>query len=112
MRGLGAAIATLSTLTFIALIRVFQNWKLLHLTPWSWKIMKPIFSGILTMGAGYFIKPFIMPFHTIITLTCAGVVIFTVFFIFLWMFGLDEDDKGLLTGIYMILGNIKSSMNL
>ncbi len=109
MGGLGAALATLSTLTFIALIRGLQNWKLLHLNPWSWKLIKPFGSAIITMGVGYYLKPFIMPFHTIFTLLCAGIVIFTVFFILLWFFGLDQDDKELKTGIFMILRYNKSS---
>ena len=112
MGAVGAALATLITLVFIALIRGFQNWKLLLLIPWSRKLIKPIIAGILTMILGYYLKPFIMPFHTIITLLCAGFVIFTVFFTILWQFGFDEDDKGLKSGIYMIFGNIKSSQNM
>ena len=112
MGALGAAFATLSTLSFIALIRGLQNWRLLQLTPWSGQLIKPISSGILTMGAGYYLKPFIMPFHTALTLLCAGFVIFVIFFTILWMFRLDEDDKGLLTGIQIILSNIKLLLKL
>ncbi|MDP6179381.1 MAG: hypothetical protein QGG48_05765, partial [Desulfatiglandales bacterium] len=46
--------STFITLSFIALIRLFQNWKLLNLTPWSLSLTKPIIAGILTFGAGYF----------------------------------------------------------
>ena len=109
MGGLGAAIATLITLTFISLIRIIQNWKLLQLTPWSWSLTKPIFAGILAFGAGYYLKPFIMPFHTIITLMCAGLIVVFVFFTTLWLLGLDEDDSGLLAGLQIILGNFKST---
>ena len=109
MGAVGAAYATLFTLSFLSLIRGIQNWKLLHLIPWSTKLIKPIIAGIITMLAGYYLKQFIMPFHTILTLVCAGLVIFTVFFTILWLFGFDEDDKGLKLGIYMILSNSKSS---
>jgi len=109
MGGLGAATATLITLSFIALIRIIQIWKLLQLTPWSLSLTKPILAGILTFGAGYLLKPFIMPFHTIITLMSAGFIIVFVFFTALWLFGLDEDDSGLLTGLQIIFGNFKST---
>jgi hypothetical protein len=49
-----------------------------------------------------------MPFHTILTLISGGLIIVFVFFTTLWLFGLDEDDAGLLAGIQIILGNFKS----
>ena len=106
--GMGAATATLITLSFIAFIRIIQNWKLLQLTPWSPKLIKPISAGILSFAAGYYIKEFIMPFHTILTLISGGLIIVFVFFTTLWLLGLDEDDSGLLAGIQIIRGNFKS----
>ena len=37
--GYGAALATFVTLSIIAIMRIFQNWKLLNLTPWNKKIL-------------------------------------------------------------------------
>ena len=108
MGGMGAATATLITLSFIAFIRIIQNWKLLQLTPWSPKLVKPIFAGILAFAAGNYLKEFIMPFHTILTLISGGLMIVFVFFTTLWLLGLDEDDSGLLAGIQIILNNFKS----
>ena len=107
MGGKGAAYSTLITLGFISLVRGFQNWKLLQLTPFSWKLIKPICAGIIAAGSGYFLKIFIMPYHTVLTLLCAGFIIFGVFFTVLWLFGLDEDDNGLLAGVRIILDNFK-----
>ena len=59
MGGMGAATATLITLSFIAFIRIIQNWKLLQLTPWSPKLIKPISAGILAFAAGNYLKEFI-----------------------------------------------------
>ncbi len=109
MEGMGAAFATLITLGFIALIRGFQNWKLLDLVPFSWKLIKPLCAGIIAAGLGYYLKMFIMPYHTMLTLLCAGFVIFVVFFTVLWMFGLDENDNGLLVGVRIILNNFKAT---
>ena len=108
MGGMGAATATLITLSFIAFIRIIQNWKLLQLTPWSPKLVKPISAGILAFAAGNYLKEFIMPFHTILTLISGGLIIVFVFFTTLWLLGLDEDDSGLLIGIQIILNNFKS----
>ena len=108
MAGMGAATATLITLSFIAFIRIIQNWKFLQLTPWSPKLVKPIIAGILAFGTGYLVKGSIMPFHTILTLISGGFIIVFVFFTPLWLLGLDEDDSGLLAGIQIILNNFKS----
>lgn len=108
MGGMGAAIATLITLSFIAIIRILQNWRLLNLTPWSPKLIKPIIAGILAFGSGYLIKGSIMPLHTIITLVSGGLIIVIVFFTTLWLFGLDEDDSGLMAGLRVILGKFNS----
>ena len=108
MGGMGAATATLITLSFIAFIRIIQNWQLLRLTPWSTKLIKPIFSGILAFAAGNYLKEFIMSFHTILTLISGGLIIVFVFFTILWLLELDEDDSGLLGGIQIILGTFKS----
>ena len=105
---MGAATATLITLSFIAFIRIIQNWKLLQLTPWSPKLIKPILAGIMAYTAGNYLKVFIMPFHTILTLISGGLIIVFVFFTSLWLLGLDEDDSDLLAGIQIILGNFKS----
>ena len=109
MGGMGAATATLITLSLIAFIRIIQNWKLLQLTPWSPKLIKPISSGILAFAAGNYLKEFIMPFHTILTLISGSLIIVFVFFATLWLLGLDEDDSGLLAGIQIILNNFKSN---
>jgi len=108
MGGMGAATATLITLSFIALMRILQNWKLLQLTPWSIKIVKPISAGILVFFVGNYLKEFIMPFHTILTLISGGFIIVFVFFITLWLLGFDEDDYGLMEGLQVILRKIKS----
>jgi len=49
-----------------------------------------------------------MPYHTLITLICSGLLISSVFFVTLWLLGLDEDDQGLMDGLQVILGNFKS----
>jgi len=107
--GRGAAIATLLTLGIISFMRGLQNWKLLDLVPFNWKFIKPICAGIITAGSGYLFRGFIIPCHTVVTLLCAGLIIFVIFFTVLWLFGLDEDDNGLLEGVRIILDNFKST---
>ena len=111
MGGNGAAFATLITLSFIAIIRGFQNWKLLNLFPFGWKLLKPISAGIVAAGSGYILKIFVISYHTVFTLICAGFVIFVIFFMVLWLLGFDEDDTGLIQGIQIILNNFRIKEN-
>ena len=104
MGGEGAALSTLISLLFIALLRCIQNWKLLNLIPLSMQLIKPILAGIIALLIGLFIKIFIMPFHTIITLFCATSIIFIIFFISLWLLGFNKDDKQIINEFRIMLG--------
>ncbi len=65
---IGAAWATLSSMTFIALARLIETWIFLKINPYSIKIFKSIVAGIITYGILQYIKPYLMLHHTIITL--------------------------------------------
>ena len=105
--GFGAAMATLITLTTIAIMRVFQNWKFLSMIPWNKKLLKPIIAGILTISISLIVKPYLMPLHTIFTMISAICMIFSTYFFLLWLFGLDDDDKELKEGVFVRIHNIK-----
>ena len=51
------------------------------------------------------IKPFIMPFHTIISLIIASIIIGFSFILLLRIIGLDEDDKQVLSALKMMFFN-------
>ncbi len=106
--GIGAASSTLITLTLIALLRLFQNYKLLQLYPFSWKMLKPTISAMLVLFISYFIKPILMPYHTIITLFSSSIIIFSLYFILLFILGIDDDDYGLINDIKNKLFNYKA----
>jgi O-antigen/teichoic acid export membrane protein len=105
---IGAAIATLISLSILSLARTIEVRIILKMNFINQKLIKPILAGILAFAAGNYLKVFIMPFHTIFTLISGGFIIVIVFFTTLWLLGLDEDDSGLLAGIQIILNNFKS----
>ena len=105
--GYGAALATFVTLSIIAIMRIFQNWKLLNLTPWNKKIFKPIVSGLFAIFIVLLIKPYLMPFHTIITIVFGAFIIFISYFLFLFLLGLDDDDRELKNTLLNRVNNLK-----
>ncbi|NQU31892.1 MAG: flippase, partial [Bacteroidetes bacterium] len=98
----GAAYATLISFIGIGLIRTVEIQVLERINPFSLKLFKPIIAGLGACGAGIFIRPMLMSYHTIITLLIASIAIFIPFYIILWILKFDDDDKSILAGLLMI----------
>jgi O-antigen/teichoic acid export membrane protein len=96
---LGAAIATLISMSLLGLIRSIEIWYILRLQPFSYKLIKPFFAIFVVLMVMIFIKPFIMPFHTIISLIIASIIIGISFILLLWLIGFDEDDKQVISAL-------------
>ena len=106
--GIGAAVATLTSMLFLGGIRLIQVWYLLRLQPLSFSILKPFFSSIIVYFVMINVKPFIMSFHTVITLLIAGLLIFIFFIFFLWLMGLDDDDdKHVISTLKLLMYKLK-----
>ena len=101
-QGTGAAIATLASMTFLGLIRSIEIWYILRLQPLSLKLIKPFLAIFVVLIVMISIKPFIMPFHTIISLIIASIIIGFSFLLLLWLMGFDEDDKQVISAIKMM----------
>jgi len=98
----GAAIATLISLSILGLLRWTQNIILNKIQSFSLKSLKSIFAGLFTFILLMIIKPYIMQYHTIITLLLAVLVTFAVYLFWLWMFKFDDDDKEVIYAMKVI----------
>ena len=102
--GFGAAIATLISMGFLGLLRTIEVWYYLKLQPVNASLLKPVMAGIVTWIVLTQVKYVIMPFHTIITLLTAVIVIVFSFFILLWLMGFDDDDKQVISALKVLRG--------
>ena len=103
---LGAAIATLTSLTIIGLIRVTQVYFILKINFLNLKLIKPILSGLVCYSILLAIKPSIIEFSTFITLFVA---IFTSIFVFgliLFLLKIEDEDKDILKSLNFLKGII------
>ena len=103
---LGAAIATLVSLTLIGLIRVTQVYFILKINFLNLKLIKPILSGLVCYSILLAIKPSIIEFSTFITLFVA---IFTSIFVFgliLFLLKIEDEDKDILKSLNFLKGII------
>ena len=103
---LGAAIATLTSLTIIGLIRVTQVYFILKINFLNLKLIKPILSGLVCYSILIAIKPSIIEYSTFITLFVA---IFTSIFVFgliLFLLKIEDEDKDILKSLNFLKGII------
>lgn len=106
---MGAAIATLTSMSFIAVARLIETGIFLKINPFNTKIFKPIIAGFITYGVLQFVKPNLMNFHTIITLIFAVIIIFTTYGFILFIFKFDEDDKDFLRSLNFLKNKVVNS---
>ena len=103
---LGAAIATLTSLIIIGLIRVTQVYLILKINFLNLKLIKPILSGLVCYSVLIAIKPLIIEYSTFITLFIA---IFTSIFVFgliLFLLKIEDEDKDILKSLNFLKGII------
>jgi len=101
---MGAAMATFISLTFVGLIRTIEVGIILKMSFINRKVIKPIIAGILTITGLVFIKDFIMPFHTLITLLSAGIFSVGSFGLIMWIFKIEDEDLDFFKGLSVLKG--------
>jgi len=108
---LGAAWATLSSMTFIAIARLIETQIFLKINPFNIKILKSVLSGILTYGVLQYLKPHLMVYHTITTLMSALLIILVIYGALLLLFKFDDDDKDFLRSLNFLKNKVIKSNN-
>jgi O-antigen/teichoic acid export membrane protein len=101
---LGAAIATLISLTTVGLIRVLQVNFILKINFLNLKLFKPILSGLVCYSTLILIKPLIIEYSTFITLLIAVFSSIFIFGLMLFLLRMEEEDKDILIGLNFFKG--------
>lgn len=99
---MGAAYATLVSMTVLGGLRLLEVQHFVKINPFSIKLLKPIIAGGGMIIILKFLKPMIMPMHTIMSLLIISVVGLISFYLILWLLKFDDDDKEVWSGIRMI----------
>lgn len=103
---LGAAWATLIALSLIAILRVIEARILLSINPFYLKDLKSIIAGLITFSIVFYVKPYLMHFHTVVTLILAVVTIAVAYGIVMFIFVFDEDDKDFLSSLNFLKNEV------
>jgi hypothetical protein len=95
-------------MALLGLLRIVEVNHLIKITPFSLKLMKPIIAGIIMTAVLIYIKPVVLPLHTITSLIIITLVGLLSFFTMLWLLRFDADDRNIWSGIVMITNRKKS----
>ena len=101
---IGAAIATLISLTAVGFARTIEVGVILRMNFFDRKVIKPIFAGIIVYTGLLLIKDFIMPFHTLITLLSAGIFSVGSYGLIMWILKIEDEDLDFLKGLSVLKG--------
>ena len=96
------------SLTLIGLVRVIQVRIILKINFIDIKFLKPILAGLMTYFILFFLKPYILGYHTLATLSIAVSITLLLFGLLIWLMGIEEEDKDFLRG----LGVLKESITI
>jgi len=101
---IGAAMATLISLTAVGLARTIEVGVILKMNFINRKVIKPIIAGIMIILGLVFIKDFIMPFHYLITLLFAGIFSIGSFGLIMWILKIEDEDLDFFKGLKVLKG--------
>mgnify|MGYP006159846843 CR=1 FL=1 len=101
---IGAAMATLISLTAVGLARTIEVSIILRMNFFDQKLIKPMFAGILTFIGLILSKDYIMPFHSLVTLLFAGLLSVGSFGLIMWLLKFEEEDLFFLKGLKVLKG--------
>ena len=104
---MGAAWATLISLTTIGIARVIEVRFILGLSLFSSHLYKSILAGIVTWLCLVSIHSFVMPYHTLVTLSMVFLCSILVYGFVLWLLKLEPEDKDFLSGLNILSNSLK-----
>ena len=104
---LGAAYATLITMTLIGLLRSIQVRLYLKMNFLSLKMIKPLISGLVTYLSLMQAKIYFENFHFLIELIIGCLSCLIIYSFLIWIMKIEEEDKSFISGFGVIKEGLK-----
>jgi len=101
---LGAAWATLISMTALGLARIIEVQLILKLSFFSSRLYKPILAGLVTFFCIISIRSFVMVYHTVVTLSVVFLFSIFIYGFILWFLKLEPEDKDFWSGLNVLRG--------
>ena len=107
---LGAAWATLISMTALGLARIIEVQFLMRLSFFSINLYKPLLAGLVTFFCILSIRSFVMFYHTIVTLSIVTLSSILIYGFVLWFLKLEPEDKDFWSGLNILRGEKKQRL--
>ena len=104
---MGAAWATLISLTALGLARIIEVQLILKLSFFSSRLYKPLLAGLVTLFCILSIRSFVMVYHTVVTLSIVFLCSIIIYGFILWLLKLEPEDKDFWSGLIILRGENK-----
>ena len=99
---MGAAWATLISLTALGLARIIEVQLIMKLSFFSSRLYKPLLAGLVTSFCILSIRSFVMVYHTVVTLTLVFLFSILIYGFVLWLLKLEPEDKDFWSGLIIL----------
>ena len=106
--GMGAAWATFISLTVLGLVRVIEVRFILNLSIFSIKLIKPLLAACVTSYCIISIRPYVMDYHTLVTLLVIFLMVIIIYGLSLWLLKFEPEDKDFLSGLNILGKSLKN----
>jgi O-antigen/teichoic acid export membrane protein len=103
----GAALSTLITMIVLGFARTIEVKLIFQFSFLTKSLFKPILSSILLIIIILFIRPFLLSYHTLITLLLSFFISILIFSFFLWFLKLEPEDIDFYKGLKIVFQNKK-----
>ena len=101
---MGAAWATLISMTALGLARIIEVQLILKLSFFSSRLYKPLLAGLVTLFCILSIRSFVMIYHTVVTLSVVFLFSIVIYGFVLWLLKLEPEDKDFWSGLNILRG--------
>jgi len=100
---IGAAWGTVGAMLLLAALRIVECKTIVKLHPFQLKLIKPMAAAALTTVILYFMRPFVAPWHTVLTLMTVMFVAGLVYGCVIYALKLDDDDLEVIRSMIQLL---------
>jgi O-antigen/teichoic acid export membrane protein len=105
---IGVAVATLSSVAIVNILRVIEVYILMKMLPFNIEYLKPIISGLASLLVIFLLSKVFPSNGSVVFLVVMSIILGAVYLAVLFLLGLSEEDKQILHSVSRRLGAIVS----
>lgn len=106
---IGAAVATLTAVTIVNLLRLLEVYILFRMVPYNRSFAKPVAAGLVALVAAYLTKQWLVLIPTLLQLIANVLVLCGIYVLIIVLLGVSDEDRLILNRLWARLNFTKGS---